>query len=229
VFGVLSAVVSAGVSLPARQGAGPTLTLSIKNSTAYAQPTPVALATALLVVTPAWEDFAAKSPVGGKEASGQMLFVSDLVVVLSNKEFDCTNVFGPRQMTTDQDVLIVAGRTEAYLPAQGYHTTPVGKIVVDTTGAAATMPVDRFSLDATYTVKNRKSISKENLRGNDAKLVLQRNADGWTADVLLRQEEMLAEGKVPLKSCGLSTRKKAGGAPLLGEKRLQMAVDRFGM
>jgi hypothetical protein len=158
-----------------------------------------------------------------------MLFVSDLVVVLSNKEFDCTTVFGPRPMTTDQDFLIVAGRAEAYLPAQGYHLTSIGKVIVDTTGAAATMPIDRFSLDATYTAQKRKSISKENLRGNDAKLVLQRGADGWSAEVLLRQDELMAEGKIPLKSCGLSTRKKAGGAPLLGEKRLTAAAERFGM
>jgi len=225
--GPLGVVLLLGVSLSARQT--PSLTLSIKGSTAYAQPTPAALQTALLVVTPAWEDISLKSPVGGKEASGQMLFGSDLVVVLSNKAFDCTTVFGPRQMTADPDFLILAGRVETYLPAQGYHTTPIGKIIVDTSGTAASLPIDRFSLDATYTAQKRKTISKDGLRGNDAKLVLNRSADGWTADVLLRQDEMVAEGKVPLKSCGLASRKKSGGAPLLQEKRLTAAAERFGM
>ena len=48
-------------------------------------------------------------------------------MVLSNKDLDCTTVFGPRTLSADADFVIVAGKAEAYLPAQGYHPTPLGK------------------------------------------------------------------------------------------------------
>ena len=227
VLGLGCVVLAMSADLAARQA--PTLTVSIKGSTAYAQPTPVPAATALLVVTPSWDDIVAKSPVGGREAGNQPLALADLAVVLSNKELDCTSVFGPRTFAVDADFLIVAGKAEAYLPAQGYHTTPIGKVVVDTSGGAATLNVDRFSLDASFTVQKRKSVSKENLRGNDGRLVLQRTGTDWTADFMVKADELSAEGKLPLKWCGLSSRKKAAGAPLLGERRLLTAAERFGM
>src|SRR4029453_11485668 len=106
-------------ALVAGEWRGPTLTVSIKGSAAYAQPTPVPLQAALLVVTPAWEDVSAKSPLGGKEAAGQMLFLSDLAVVLSNKALDCTTVFTARQAAADQDLVIVGGKAEAYTGRRG--------------------------------------------------------------------------------------------------------------
>lgn len=223
------ALIGGAASLVTAQAGAPALTLSIKGSATYAQPVTAPLQTALLVVTPAWEDIAAKTPVGGKEASGQIMFLSDLAVVLSNQAMDCTSVFAPRQVTADADFVIIAGRAEAYIAAQGYHTTPIGKVLVDTSGAAASLPIDRFSVDALYTVQKRKSVSKDGLRGNDGRLVLDRTADGWTANVSLHVDELVAEGKIPLKSCGLVTRKKATVAPLLGERRLTSAGDRYGM
>jgi hypothetical protein len=209
--------------------ASATLTVSIKGSTAYAQPTPVPLQTALLVVTPAWEDLSAKSPLGGKEAAGQPLFLSDLAVVLSNKALDCTTVFTARQAAADQDLVIVVGKAEAYTGAQGYHGTTIGKVIVDTSGGAVSLPLDRFSADAQFTAQKRKSVSKDNLRGNDGRLNLQRTADGWIADVLLKADELSAEGKIPLTACGMASRKKASTAPLLGEKRLLAAAERYGL
>jgi hypothetical protein len=227
---VLLLLLVVGASLAADQAAAPaSLTLSIKGSSAYAQPTPVPLQTALLVITPGWSDITGKSPVGGREAAGQILFLSDLAVVLSNKAMDCTNVFSSRQVSTDQEFVIIAGRAEAYTGNQGYHNTPIGKVVVDTSGAPASLAVDRFSVDAQYTGQKRRSSSRDNLSGNNGRLNLQRTDGTWTADVMVRVDDLVAEGKLPLTACSLSERKKAGGAPLLGEKRLLAAAERYGM
>jgi hypothetical protein len=212
------------------QGAAsaPTLTVTVKGSAAYAQPTPVPLATALLVITPVWSDISAKTPVTGREASGQPLFLSDLAVVLSNKAMNCTTVFSSRQVATDQEFVIVAGLAEAYTGPQGYNNTSIGKGIVDT-GNVVTLPVDRFSADAQFTVQKRKSSSKDNLRGSNGRLVLQRDNGAWTADVMVRADELVAEGKVSLTPCGIVERKKAAGVPLLGEKRLMRVVENYGM
>jgi hypothetical protein len=212
------------------QGAAsaPTLTVTIKGSAAYAQPTPVPLQTALLVITPVWSDITAKSPVTGREAGGQLLFLSDLAVVLSNKTMDCTTVFSSRQVATDQEFVIVAGHGEAYTGPQGYNNTTIGKGIVDASNVV-TLPVDRFSADAQFTVQKRKSSSKDNLRGNNGRLVLQRDNGAWTADFMVRADELVAEGKIPLTACPVVERKKAAGAPLLGEKRLMRVVENYGM
>jgi len=229
VVGSLILLLASGALVAGQAPASATLTVSIKGSTAYAQPTPVPLQAALLVVTPAWEDLSAKSPLGGKEAAGQLLFLSDLAVVLSNKAMDCTTVFTARQAAADQDVVIVMGKAEAYTGPQGYHGTTIGKVIVDTSGGAVSLPLDRFSADAQFTAQKRKSVSKDNLRGNDGRLTLQRSADGWMADVLLKADELSAEGKIPLTACGIASRKKASTAPLLGEKRLLAAAERYGL
>ena len=212
------------------QGAAsaPTLTVTIKGSAAYAQPTPVPLQTALLVITPVWSDISAKSPTTGREAGGQLLFLSDLAVVLSNKAMDCTTVFSSRQVATDQEFVIVAGHAEAYTGPQGYQNTSIGKVVVDTS-SVVTLPVDRFSVDAQFTVQKRKSSSKDNLRGSNGRLVLQRDNGAWTGDVMVRADELVAEGKMSLTPCAVVERKKAAGAPLLGEKRLMRVVENYGM
>jgi hypothetical protein len=219
-----SALPVAGQSAPAV----PTLTVSIKGSAAYAQPTPVPLQTALLVITPAWTDITAKSPVNGREAAGQLLFLSELAVVLSNKAMDCATVFSSRQVATDQEFVIVAGRAEAYLASRGYHDTPIGKMVVDASDAV-TLPVDRFSASVQFTARNRKSASKDNLRGDNGRLVLQRDNAAWTGDFMARADELVAEGKIPLTLCAIQERQKAAGAPLLGENRLLRVAENFGM
>ena len=92
--------------LVAEQAATPsaaTLTLSIKGSTTYAKPAPVPLRTALLIVTPVWEDIKAVTEVGGREASGQPLFLSELAVVFGNRAMDCTSVFAATPPTTEPD------------------------------------------------------------------------------------------------------------------------------
>jgi hypothetical protein len=190
----------------------------------------VPLQTALLVITPAWSDITAKSPLGGREAAGQLLLLSDLAVVLSNKAMDCTSVFtAARQVATDQEFVIVAGRAEAYTGPQGYHNTTIGKVVVDTSGAAVKLPVDRFSVDAQYTAQKRRSTSRDNVRGNDGRLILQRDSGVWTGDIMVRADELLAEGKITLTPCSITERKKAAGAPLLGEKRLLRVAESYGM
>jgi hypothetical protein len=206
------------------------MTVTVKGSAAYAQPTAVPLQTALLVVTPAWTDIVAKSQVGGREAAGQLLFLSEVAVVLSNRALECATVFAPRRTETPAEFVIVAGRADAYLPAQGYHTTAVGKVIVDTTGSDGSLPLDRFSADATFTTQKPKTSSKENLRGNNGRLVLQRTGGAWSVDVMVRADELTAEGKGPLTMCPVSERQKASaGDPLMAERRLLLAAERFGM
>jgi hypothetical protein len=97
----------AGGAVMARQaapaGGGAALTLSIKGSTAYAKPEPVPLQTALLVVTPVWEDVPLKVSVTGSRqtTAGTLLFGSDLAVVFSNRAADCSTVFAAPAPASD--------------------------------------------------------------------------------------------------------------------------------
>jgi hypothetical protein len=209
--------------------AAPALTLSIKGSPVYATAAPVPLQAALLVVTPVWEDIEAVTEVGGQEASGQPLFLSDLTVVLGNRAMDCDSVFGAAPPAEQQDFLIVVGKTEAYLPAKGWQTTSVGAVFM-TEGAEATAPttltLDRFSFDV-MSAAPKKKFSKDNVRGNDGRLVLSQQAGTWRADVAFRTGDVTAEGQVPLTACPVVSRKKAAAAPLLGENRLRTAGRNF--
>jgi hypothetical protein len=218
-----------GGSLGRAQAPAPTLTVSIKGSTTYAQPTPVPLETALLVVTPVWEDIAAKTPVNGREASGQPLFLSDLAIVLSNRSMDCESVFGPRQVSAAPEFIVVAGKVEAYIAQQGWQSTGVGKVLASSSGTYPPIAVDAFSADVQFTAQRRKSVSRDNLRGNNGRLVLLWSDNVWTADFMVRADELTAEGKLPLRACGIAARQKKTTAPLLGERRLLLTAERWGL
>src|SRR5579872_4269410 len=80
----LLACLTIGTVVSGRQ-AGSTITLSVKGSPAFTKPSPAPVAAALLVVTPSWDDIKVVTQVGGQEASGQPLFLTDLAVVLASK------------------------------------------------------------------------------------------------------------------------------------------------
>lgn len=223
IVGVVS-LLSFSLPLAGRQDAS--LTLMVKGSTTYAKAAPVPLKTALLVVTPAWEDVKAVTEVGGKEASGQPLFLSELAVVLSNRAYDCATIFGAPAPTGD-DFLIAAGKAEAYLPAKGWQTTTVGKVFLAANDAsAANLTVDRYSVDA-QGGGLKKKMSKDGVRGNDGKLVLTQTTGNWKADFALKSDDVTAEGQIPLIACPVTSRQKAKGAPLLGENRLLNVARSF--
>ena len=228
---VLVFLACAGASLLARQAATPAaaaLTLSIKGSAPYAKPAPVPLPTALLVVTPVWEDVAAQvTSAGGNTAVGTVLFVSDFAVVLSNTAMDCTTVFATHPTASPQDFLIAAGQVLAYEPAKGWQSTSIGKLFVDIEKTPARNPIDKLSVEAQYTVQKKKVLSKDNVKGNTGHLILEQNAGKWAADFAFQADEISAEGKIPLTLCPVVTRKQAAGAPLLGMHRIHAAVENY--
>jgi hypothetical protein len=204
------------------------VTVTVKGSTAFAAPTPVAIKSALLVVTPSWDDVEAKTQVGGREASGQPLALADLAVVLSTQALDCATVFKRAPSTTETDVTIVAGKAEAFLPAKGWQTTTVGKVFMAAEMAAVHLVLDRFSADVHTAALKKKTVSKDGLRGNDGRLVLDQEAGKWRVDVMARIEDAVIEGKASLTSCPIASRtKSAAGAPLLAERRLLDAARNF--
>ena len=206
----------------------PTLTLSIKGSPVYGTAAPVPLQTALLVVTPVWEDIQALTEVGGQEASGQPLFLSDLAIVLGNRAMDCDSVFQAKPPADQRDFLVVVGKAEAYLPAKGWQTTSVGSVFMTEAEAVAptTLTLDRFSYDVTSAVP-KKRFSRDNVRGNDGQLELSQQGGSWRARVAFRTGDVVAEGQVPLTACPIASRQKAAGMPLLGENRLRTAGRNF--
>jgi hypothetical protein len=227
---ILCSVSAPFVGAETAERAASTLTLSIKGSNLYAKPTPVPLQAALLVVTPVWEDVKAVTELGGQEASGQPLFVSELAVVLGNRPMDCTSVFTAGAPSSEQDFLVVAGKGEAYLPAKGWQSTSVGKAFTATSADSTKpihFPVDRFSVDIQNSAIKKKTASKENVRGNDGRLVLDQNAGEWRVDFAVRMDDAVAEGQMPLTLCPIASRKKSAGMPLVGEKRLLDAARSF--
>ena len=209
--------------------AAPTLTISVKGSPVYAQPTPVALKTAALVITPSWQGLNATTPTGGREASGQPLWVSDVVVFLSNQEFDCGAVF-KATAPKPEDFLIAAGRAEAYMPSAGWNNTPLGKAFSSMASNETKVPVDRFSLEAQYSAAKAKRMGKDGLRG-ESHLVLEQGggSGGWIADIAIKADDLVLQGRIPVKSCGITTRNLGDMQPLLGQHRLQSAADKYGM
>jgi hypothetical protein len=226
-----AACVAAALSLlvvtsEARQAA-PTLTLSIKNSPAYAQPTPVPLGAALLIVTPSWVGVGAKTLTGGSEVPGQTLFLSELAVVLSSRKADCTSAFALGAPDNDKDFLIVAGRTEAYLPRRDWKSTVVGKVFAPDAADKDKnhLAVDHFSVNV-QGGGLKKMVSKDGLGGSNL-LVLDKKDGEWTADVALKADDVVASGKVPLTACSVENRSKNELPPLLGESRIVSAVRSY--
>jgi hypothetical protein len=220
----------AGAALVARQAApagGTALTLSIKGSTVYAKPEPVPLQTALLVVTAVWEDITLKVSVNGSRqtAADTPLFGSDMVVVFSNRAADCSTVFQAPASSSDRDFMIAAGQVVLYEPAKGWPSTPIGKIFADPEKTPARSVIDKFSVEAQYTAQKKQSLSKDGVRGNDGKLILEKTGGHWTADFALHVGDLSAEGSVPVTLCPIGARKRAAGAPLLGLKRLNALAD----
>jgi hypothetical protein len=221
-----------GVGLMARQAApagGAALTLSIKGSTVYAKPEPVPLQTALLVVTPVWEDVPLKVSVTGSRqtAAGTPLFGSDLVVVFSNRAADCGTVFQAPTPSSDRDFMIAAGQAIVYEAAKGWPTTPIGKTFADPEKTPARSVIDKFSVEAQYMAQKKQALSKDNLRGNDGKLILEQTGGHWTADFSLHSGDVSAEGRIPVTLCPIGSRKQAAGAPLLGLKRLNTLAENY--
>jgi hypothetical protein len=76
-------------------------------------------------------------------------------------------------------------------------------------------------------LQKKQSLSKDNLRGNDGRLILEQTGGHWTADFALHAGDVSAEGKVPVTLCPIGARKQAAGAPLLGLKRLNALADNY--
>jgi hypothetical protein len=213
--------------LIARQAPPATLTLTVKNSPAYAQPTPVPVPTALLVVTPSWAGLGAKTPAGGSEVPGQTLFLSELAVVLSSRPADCSTVFALGAPENDKDFHIVAGKAEAYMPRREWKSTTVGKVLADATSEQKIrLAVERFSATIQGAGLKKKAIVKDGL-GGASRLVLDQNDGKWTADIALKVDDVVAEGKIPLTACPTEPRSKTELPPLLGEGRLMNAARTF--
>lgn len=208
--------------------APPALTITVKGSPVYGQPSPVPIRTALLVVTPNWDGLDAKSLTGGREASGQTLWVTDVVAFLSNRQMDCAEAFKAKN-EAPEDFLIALGRAEAYLPKIGWQNTELGKLFADSGSTGRRIPLDRLSVEAQYTSAKARRSGKDNLRGSDARLVLEQTDGGWMADIMVKVDDLTAEGKLPLTTCGVTLRNIKEMQPLLGQRRLQAAADRFGM
>jgi hypothetical protein len=212
--------------LTARQAA-PTLTLAVKNSSAYGQPTPVAVQTALLVVTPSWAGMGAKTPAGGSEVPGQTLFLSELAVVLSSRAADCTTVFALGPPETDRDFHIVAGKVEAYMPRREWKSTMVGKVLADVADQQKIhLAVERFSVTVQGAGLKKKAVAKDGV-GGSSRLVLDQNDGKWTVDLALKADDVVADGKLPLTACPTENRSKDDQPPLLGENRLLNAARTF--
>jgi hypothetical protein len=230
--GVLVGLVAATIGGAAVAGQAPNtppaLSITVKGSPAYGQPTTVPIKTALFVVTPRWEGLDAKTLTGGREASGQALWVTDAVAFLSNREMNCDAAFSAKN-AAPEDFLIALGRAEAYLPKDGWLGSELGKLFADAGSEGRKITLDRLSVEANYTSSKARRSGKDNLRGSDARLVLEQTAGGWMADILVKVDDLTAEGKLPLTSCGVMQRGVKEMKPLLGEGRLQAAADRFGM
>ena len=203
-----------------------TLTVSAKNSPVYAQPTPVPVQSALLVVTPFWGGVAYKTPTGGRELPNQTLFMSELAVVLSTRQADCATVFALAPPESDRDFLIVAGKTEAYLPRHEWKSTSVGKVFSDPGRQKVRFPVERFSVTIQGAWLKKKSVVKDGLSGS-SRLVLDQNNGQWTVDLALKADDVTAEGTLPLKACEIEKRSKDDVAPLLGDARMTSAMRSF--
>jgi hypothetical protein len=225
-FALLAVLVclTIGTVVSGRQ-AGSTITLSVKGSPAFTKPSPAPVAAALLVVTPSWDDVKVVTQVGGQEASGQPLFLTDLAVVLASKPLDCAAAFKAPAPSGD-DFLIVLGKAEAYLPAKGWQTTSIGKTFMADSSSNLHYAVDKFSVDAQQG-SLKKKISKDGLKGNDGRLVLDSAAGAWNVDFAVKADDVTAEGKLPLTLCSIGSRKKAESTPLLGENRLMNAWRSF--
>jgi hypothetical protein len=144
--------------------------------------------------------------------------------VLSGHAMSCDTVFSSLAPTGDQGFLVVAGKAEAYLPVKGWQTTTVGKVFL-TESTKAQFVVDRFSLDA-LGAGLKKKFSKDNLRGNDGRLVLNQDGSNWKADFMVKSDDFTAEGQLPLTACPITSRKKPA-MPLLGEPRLLSIAKAF--
>ena len=219
---------AAGSAVSAQAAAAPVLTLSIKGSSLYAKPASVPIQTALLIVTPAWEDVEAKTEVGGQEASGQLLLLSDLALVLGNRPMDCASIFTAPAPAANPDFIVVVGKAEAYLPAKGWQTTSIGRIFMAESGetTSAKLALDRFSMDV-QSFSPKKKFSKDGIRASDGRLVLEQQAGAWRADLAYHSGDVVVEGQVPVSACPVTSRKKASGQPLLGERRLLDAARNF--
>jgi hypothetical protein len=205
----------------ARQTA--TLTLAVKNSTAYASPTETPIPAALLVVTPSWTGTQFKTLSGGSEVPGQTLFVSELAVVLSSRAADCDSVFALGPPESDKDFLIVAGRTEAYLPRREWKSTSVGKVFASADDKTTNhLAVQSFSVSI-QGAGLKKMVAKDGL-GGGSRLVLDQADGKWTADIALKADDVTAGGKLPLTACPTQNRSKNQVPPLLGERRMVDAV-----
>lgn len=214
-------------SAPVAGQSDATLTMSVKGSTAFASPTPVPLKSALLVVTASWDDVIAKTEVGGREASGQPLVMSELAVVLSTQALECANVFARTRSDADTDVTVIAGKSEAYLPEKGWQTTVVGKVFMAPEIGTLQLALDRFSADIHTAALKKKTVSKDNLRGNDGRLVLSHDAGTWRADLAAKIDDAVVEAKGTLTACPVASRQKSAGQPLLLERRLLDAARNF--
>ena len=116
------------------------------------------------------------------------------------------------------------------MPSKGWQIAPLGKLFTEAAAdpaKSAKVPVDRFSVDVQNPALKKKLFSKDEVRGKDGQLVLEQAGGNWRADFAVRADELVAEGQIPVTACAVAARKKAAGAPLLGEKRLLQAARSF--
>jgi hypothetical protein len=204
-----------------------TLTLSVKNSPAYASPTPAPVQSALLIVTPAWRGTDFKTIAGGREVPGQTLFVGELAVVLSSRPADCDSVFALGPPEADKDFLIVAGKAEAYLPRREWKSTAAGKVFGLTPDETKTrLALDGFSVTIQGGGLKKKVVTKDGL-GGSSRLALEQADGKWTVNISLKADDVLANGTLPVTACPTVERSKNEVPPLLGANRLLDAARSY--
>jgi hypothetical protein len=213
-------------ALLARQAA--TLTLSVKNSPVYASPTPAPVQSALFMVTPAWRGTDFKTIAGGREVPGQTLFVGELAVVLSSRPADCDTVFALGPPEADKDFLIVAGKSEAYLPRREWKSTAVGKVFGLTPEETKTrLALEGFSVTIHGGGLKKKVVNKDGLGGSSQQLVLSQADGKWTVNISFKADDVVANGTLPVTACPTVERSKNELPPLLGANRLQDAARSY--
>lgn len=191
-------VATPAVLLAQAAAATPTVKLFIKGSAAYATPADAPVKSALLTATSKWENMVGTNPQGITMSSG------DVVVVLSSRILDCTSVFERATKIPDSDFDIVAGQAVVYPAADHWQGTPFGRLLADTASAEGRAVLDQFGVDVFASTK--RVFSKDKVKPGEAQVILTRDADGWTAQVSVRDSRVTVDGTVPVTLCPAAVR-----------------------
>lgn len=176
----------------------PTIKLFIKGSASYATPGDAPVPSALLVVTSRWDNMASTSVQGIKMSSGEV------VIVLSSRTLDCTSVFQRHDRIPDSDFDIAAGQAVVYPATDDWQSTPMGRLLADTSAAERRAEFEPLGIDMFASAK--RVFSKDKVKRGEAQVVLTRDASGWQAQVTVRDSRVTVNGTVPLTLCPVAAR-----------------------